>query len=73
MQNIRVFGSVARGQARANSDIDFLVDLERGRTVIDLCAFITDLEEYLGRTVDVVQIRRENAGTRRIAASAVPL
>ncbi|MDP9325285.1 MAG: nucleotidyltransferase domain-containing protein [Candidatus Dormibacteraeota bacterium] len=71
--DLRVFGSVARDEARSNSDVDFLVDLEPGRTVMDLCAFITDLEEHLGRPVDVVQIRRENTGTRRIRASAVPL
>ena len=52
--NIRVFGSVARGEARAESDVDLLVDLEPGRSLVDLCGLINDLKEELGRKVDVV-------------------
>jgi predicted nucleotidyltransferase len=51
--NIRVFGSAARGEDRADSDIDLLVDLERGRSLLDLIAVKQDLEDLLGRTVDV--------------------
>jgi len=49
-----VFGSVARGDARPDSDIDFLVKLEPGRSLLDLARFLRELEEILGRNVDVV-------------------
>ena len=52
--NIRVFGSVARSEADENSDIDFLVDLERGRSLLDLGGLLMDLQTLLGRPVDVV-------------------
>jgi predicted nucleotidyltransferase len=51
---VRVFGSVVRGEERADSDIDFLVDLEPGRSLFDLGGLHCDLEALLGRTVDVV-------------------
>ena len=51
---VRVFGSVARGDARPDSDIDFLVKLEPGRSLLDLARFLRELEEILGRNVDVV-------------------
>ena len=51
---LRVFGSVARGEADADSDIDFLVDLEQGRSLFDLGGLLMDLQELLGRKVDVV-------------------
>jgi predicted nucleotidyltransferase len=51
--NIRIFGSVARGDASAESDVDFLFDIEEGRSLLDLGGFYTDLEDLLGRTVDV--------------------
>ncbi len=52
--NVRVFGSVARGDAGAKSDVDFLVDLEPGRSLFDLGGLLMDLQDLLGRTVDVV-------------------
>jgi uncharacterized protein len=52
--NVRVFGSVARGAADAASDIDFLVDMEPGRSLLDLGGLLSDLEELLGLPVDVV-------------------
>lgn len=52
-RNIRVFGSVARGDDRPDSDLDLLIDLEKGRTLLDLIAIQQDLEELLGRKVDV--------------------
>ena len=52
--NVRVFGSVARGDDRDESDIDLLVDLEPGRTLLDLVAVKQDLEDLLGREVDVL-------------------
>ncbi|HEX3100250.1 MAG TPA: nucleotidyltransferase domain-containing protein [Pyrinomonadaceae bacterium] len=52
--NIRVFGSVARGIADDASDIDFIVDLEKGRSLLDLGGLLMDLQKLLGRSVDVV-------------------
>jgi predicted nucleotidyltransferase len=73
--DIRVFGSVARGQARPDSDVDFLVELYPGRTVLDLSGLILDLQDALGRRVDVVEIRRpaSSAAAERILREAVPL
>lgn len=53
-KNIRVFGSVSRGEADEDSDIDFLVDLESGRSLLDLGGLLMDLEKLLERRVDVV-------------------
>ena len=53
-RNVRVFGSVARGEADASSDLDLLVDLEPGRSLIDLGALLADLQAELGTPVDVV-------------------
>ncbi|HEX4961789.1 MAG TPA: nucleotidyltransferase family protein [Thermoanaerobaculia bacterium] len=55
--NVRVFGSVARGEATAQSDVDFLVELERGRSLLDHAALMVDLEGLLGRKVDVTTER----------------
>ena len=52
--NVRIFGSVARGEADEKSDIDLLVNMESGRSLFDLCGLLIDLEELLGRKVDVV-------------------
>lgn len=52
--NVRVFGSVARGEADSESDIDLLVDMEPGRSLFDLGGLLMDLEELLGCNVDVV-------------------
>jgi predicted nucleotidyltransferase len=52
--HVRVFGSVARGEARPDSDIDFLVNLEAGRSLMDLARLLRELESILGRNVDVV-------------------
>ena len=51
--NIRIFGSYARGDDRPDSDIDILIDLEEGRSLLDLIAIQQDLEDLLGRKVDV--------------------
>lgn len=48
-----IFGSVARGEATAASDVDFLVEFERGRTLVDLAGLRLDLCEVLGRDADV--------------------
>lgn len=52
--NVRVFGSVAQGTADETSDVDFLVDLEEGRSLFDLGGLLMDLQELLHRKVDVV-------------------
>ena len=56
-QNVRVFGSVARGEAGPDSDIDFLVEMEPGRSLLDLGGLWADLTELLGRKVDIVTER----------------
>ena len=53
-RNVRIFGSVARGDAREDSDIDVLVDLEAGRSILDLGGLLMDLQDLLGCRVDVV-------------------
>lgn len=53
-RNVRVFGSAARGEADGDSDIDFLVELEPDRTLFDLVVLLMDLQDLLGRKVDVV-------------------
>src|SRR5260370_41587010 len=72
-KRIRVFGSVARGEARPDSDVDFLVELEPGRSLLDLSGLILDLEEALGREVDVVEITKPSRAANRIRQEAVPL
>jgi uncharacterized protein len=54
--NVRIFGSVARHEAQPDSDIDFLVDLEDGRTLFDLGGLLTDLQDLLHCSVDVVTV-----------------
>ena len=72
-RNVRVFGSVARGDARPDSDVDFMVKFELGRTVLDLSDLILDLEDTLGRKVDVVEVRRPSRAAEGIRHEAVPL
>jgi len=72
--NVRVFGSVARGESDAHSDIDFLVDLEPDRSLFDLSGLLINLEAVLQTEVDVVTER----GLRprileRVLREAVPL
>ena len=52
--DIRVFGSLAKGTAREDSDVDFLVRMDPGATLVDLIGLEQDLEALLGRDVDVV-------------------
>ncbi len=53
--NLRVFGSVARGEAKPDSDVDLLVELEPQRTLLDQIALMQSLSELLGRKVDVTE------------------
>jgi uncharacterized protein len=52
--NVRIFGSVARGEAETSSDVDFLVEFDATTTLFDLVALKRDLEDLLGRKVDVL-------------------
>ncbi len=73
-RNIRVFGSVARGDARPDSDVDFLVELEPDRSLLDLGGLLMDLQDLLGRKVDVVTEKGLHWYIRdRVLEEAVPL
>ena len=54
-RTVELFGSAARGEETPESDIDLMVELERGRSLLDLIALANDLEEAFGRKVDVVE------------------
>lgn len=73
-RNVRIFGSVLRGEAGPESDLDLLVELEPDRSLFDHAALVEDLEALLGRKVDVVT---ENGVywllRRRILKEAKPL
>jgi len=71
--NLRVFGSIAQGDAGTNSDIDLLVEMEPGRTVFDLSELILDLQETLDRHVDVIEIKRSTPLAARILSESVAL
>jgi uncharacterized protein len=73
-RNVRVFGSVARGGADAESDLDFLVELESGRSLLDLGGLQFELEFLLGRPVDVVTDRGLKPRIREhVLQEAVPV
>ena len=71
--NVRVFGSVARGDAVSGSDVDLLVDFDPERTVLDLSALILDLQEALGCEVDVKERAGDGRAGERIAREAIAL
>jgi predicted nucleotidyltransferase len=72
--NVRVFGSVARGDARPDSDIDLLVDMEPGRSLFDLGGLLFDLRMLLGVEVDVVTEKGLRPRIREdVLREAVPL
>ena len=54
-RNLRVFGSVARGEAGPDSDLDLIVEMEPGRSVMDLLALVSELEDALGTRVHLVE------------------
>jgi predicted nucleotidyltransferase len=73
-RNVRVFGSVARGDNDEKSDVDFLVEMEPGRTLFDLSGLLLDLEAVLHTPVDVVTEKGLRPRVReRVLAEAVPL
>lgn len=53
-RNVRVFGSGAKGKVQPGSDVDLLVEMEPGKSLLDMIAIKQDLEDLLGRKVDVV-------------------
>jgi hypothetical protein len=72
--DVRVFGSVARGTADERSDIDFLVDLVPGRSLLDLEGFLYELQHLLGRPVDVITAAGLRPRIRdRVLKEAVPI
>ena len=73
-RNVRVFGSVARGEAGTDSDIDLLISLDEDRSLLDHVALTQVLAEALDCPVDVVNERALHARIRqRVLAEAVPL
>jgi len=72
--NLRIFGSVARGEDGPESDLDILVEMEPGRSLMDHVALTQDLEDLLQRKVDVISERALHWYIRdRVLAEAVPL
>jgi predicted nucleotidyltransferase len=73
-RNVRVFGSLARGEGRENSDLDLLVTLGEGRSLLDLVGLKQDVEDLIHRPVDVVTEQALSPYLReRVLSEAVPL
>ncbi len=73
-RNVRIFGSVARGDEGPGSDLDFLVEFDQGRSVLDLAAFWQDLENLLKRRVEVAEPEGLHWYIRdKVLKEAVPL
>ena len=73
-RNVRVFGSVARGEERPDSDVDFLVEFDTDRSLLDHIALVQDLEDLLGRKVQVTTEDALHWYIRdRVLEQAVPL
>ena len=73
LADVRVFGSVARDEAGARSDVDLLVHPDPEASVFDLAGFMVEVEGLLGIDVDVVSDRGTGPAMDRIRAEAVPL
>ena len=72
--NVRIFGSVVRDETSPSSDVDFLVDLEPERSLLDVGGLLMDLENLLGLEVDIVTERGLHWYIRdRVIAEARPL
>jgi uncharacterized protein len=73
-RNLRIFGSVARAEADERSDIDFLVEMEPGRSLFDLGGMQSELEAALGRPVDVITEKGLRGRIRaRVLSEAIPV
>ena len=73
-RNVRVFGSVARGEAGERSDVDFLIDPEPGYTLLSQAALVRELESLLGRPVEVASARGlRQSILEHVLREAVPL
>lgn len=73
-KNVRVFGSYARGTQQKGSDIDLLVVMEEGRTLLDLIALERSLTKHLGQRIDILTERSLSPHLReRILSEARPL
>jgi uncharacterized protein len=73
-RNVRLFGSTARGANSSSSDVDLVVDLEKGRSLLDQVGLKQELEELLGTSVDiVVEGGISPYLEERILSDAVPL
>jgi predicted nucleotidyltransferase len=74
MKNVRVFGSLARGEGREGNDLDLLVTLGEGRSLLDLVGLKQDVEDLVHRPVDVVTDRALSPYLReRVLSEAIPL
>lgn len=71
--DVRVFGSVARGEDRTDSDIDLLVNFDTDADLFDLVALELALEGLLGCSVDVLPTSSTGRAVTRAARDAVPL
>jgi uncharacterized protein len=73
-KNVRIFGSFARGTQKKTSDIDLLVEMDDGRTLLDLIALERSLGRRLGRRIDIITERSLSPHLReRVLAEARPL
>ena len=73
-QNVRVFGSVARHEVGEESDLDLLVAMEPGRTLLDVAGLLVDLQDLLGCSVDIITEGGLRGEFRdRVLAEAVPI
>lgn len=72
--NVRIFGSVARGEAGPDSDVDFLVEMEANRSLFDLGGLLADLQDLLNCKVDIAEPEGLHWFIRdQILKEAVPL
>lgn len=73
-KDVRVFGSLARGEGREDSDLDLLVTLGEGRSLLDIVGLKQDLEDLVHRPVDVVTEQALSPYLReRVLSEAIPL
>ena len=73
-RNLKIFGSVARGEDQPTSDVDFLVEMDEKSTLLDYIGLIQELENLLGCKVDVAEPASLHPLIRdRVLQEAVPL